>query len=308
MTNLEYAICEAENRGEISIDDRDTMLSYISEKFGIKDSIKAVKSKLDTAKSMNAGRAALKNGVEQSKSDRIKGLKAANKVEKEIIASDAAYVIEVYTKHATALYRKHTKSAVKNAAAAENAKNSYIVDEGALNADLEKLDKVTNEQLAKLNAKADAVDAATKGMMEATIQRYKRAHNQFVHDVIDNIKFGFRHPLLTLQSIFPILQKIAKAKPAEAAKVQDAKNAVEDAAKQPVVPEGAEVKTDGSGEAKNENESVDALRMEIYDAELSGQITVEERMSLIDELDAKLAMESTSDTHDDIDDAFAYLL
>ena len=123
MTNLEYAICEAENRGEISIDDRDTMLSYISEKFGIKDSIKAVKSKLDTAKSMNAGRAALKNGVEQSKSDRIKGLKAANKVEKEIIASDAAYVIEVYTKHATALYRKHTKSA------AGNTDKTYFIDE-----------------------------------------------------------------------------------------------------------------------------------------------------------------------------------
>ena len=156
-------------------------------------------------------------------------------------------------------------------------------------------------------AKADAVDAATKGMMEATIQRYKRAHNQFVHDVIDNIKFGFRHPIATLQSIFPILMKIAKTKPAEAKKVEDSKAAVEEAAK-PVVPEGASVKTDGSGEAKNENESVDALRMEIYDAELSGQITVEERMSLIDELDAKLAMESTSDTHDDIDDAFAYLL
>lgn len=302
MTNLEYAICEAENRGEISIDDRDTMLSYISEKFGIKDSIKAVKSKLDTAKSMNAGRAALKNGVEQSKSDRIKGLKAANKVEKEIIASDAAYVIEVYTKHATALYRKHTKSA------AGNTDKTYFIDEGLLNVDLQKLDKVTNAQLEKLNAKAAAVDAATKGMMEATIQRYKRAHNQFVHDVIDNIKYGFRHPILTLQSIFPILMKIAKAKPAEAAKVQDAKDAVEDAAKQPVVPEGAEVKTDGSGEAKNENESVDALRMEIYDAELSGQITVEERMSLIDELDAKLAMESTNDTRDDIDNAFADLL
>lgn len=306
MTNLEYAICEAENRGEISIDDRDTMLSYISEKFGIKDSIKAVKSKLDTAKAMNAGRDALKNGVEQSKSDRIKGLKAANKVEKEIIASDAAYVIEVYTKHATTLYRKHTKAAAKNGVAADS--RDYYVDESALNADLEKLDKVTNEQLAKLNAKAAAVDAATKGMMEATIQRYKRAHNQFVHDVIDNIKYGFRHPIFTLQSIFPILMKIAKAKPAEAAKVQDAKNAVEDAAKQPVVPEGAEVKTDDSGKAKNENESVDALRMEIYDAELSGQITVEERMSLIDELDAKLAMESTSDTRDDIDDAFADLL
>lgn len=302
MTNLEYAICEAENRGEISIDDRDTMLSYISEKFGIKDSIKAVKSKLDTAKSMNAGRAALKNGVEQSKSDRIKGLKAANKVEKEIIASDAAYVIEVYTKHATALYRKHTKSA------AGNTNKTYFIDEGLLNADLQKLDKVTNAQLEKLNAKAAAVDAATKGMMEATIQRYKRAHNQFVHDVIDNIKNGFRHPILTLQSIFPILMKIAKAKPAEAAKVQDAKDAVEYAAKQPVVPEGAEVKTNGSGEAKNENESVDALRMEIYDAELSGQITVEERMSLIDELDAKLAMESTNDTRDDIDNAFADLL
>ena len=302
MTNLEYAICEAENRGEISIDDRDTMLSYISEKFGIKDSIKAVKSKLDTAKSMNAGRAALKNGVEQSKSDRIKGLKAANKVEKEIIASDAAYVIEVYTKHATALYRKHTKSA------AGNTDKTYFIDEGLLNVDLKKLDKVTNAQLEKLNAKAAAVDAATKGMMEATIQRYKRAHNQFVHDVIDNIKYGFRHPILTLQSIFPILMKIAKAKPAEAAKVQDAKDAVEDAANQPVVPEGAEVKTDSSGEAKNENESVDALRMEIYDAELSGQITVEERMSLIDELDAKLAMESTNDTRDDIDNAFADLL
>lgn len=302
MTNLEYAICEAENRGEISIDDRDTMLSYISEKFGIKDSIKAVKSKLDTAKSMNAGRAALKNGVEQSKSDRIKGLKAANKVEKEIIASDAAYVIEVYTKHATALYRKHTKSA------AENTGKTYFIDEGLLNADLQELDKVTNAQLEKLNAKAAAVDAATKGMMEATIQRYKRAHKQFVHDIIDNIKYCFRHPILTLQSIFPILMKIAKAKPAEAAKVQDAKDAVEDAAKQPVVPEGAEVKTDSSGEAKNENESVDALRMEIYDAELSGQITVEERMSLIDELDAKLAMESTNDTRDDIDNAFAYLL
>lgn len=302
MTNLEYAICEAENRGEISIDDRDTMLSYISEKFCIKDSIKAVKSKLDTAKSMNAGRAALKNGVEQSKSDRIKGLKAANKVEKEIIASDAAYVIEVYTKHATALYRKHTKSA------AGNTDKTYFIDEGLLNVDLQKLDKVTNAQLEKLNAKAAAVDAATKGMMEATIQRYKRAHNQFVHDVIDNIKYGFRHPILTLQSIFPILMKIAKAKPAEAAKVQDAKDAVEDAAKQPVVPEGAEVKTDSSGEAKNENESVDALRMEIYDAELSGQITVEERMSLIDELDAKLAMESTNDTRDDIDNAFADLL
>ena len=302
MTNLEYAICEAENRGEISIDDRDTMLSYISEKFGIKDSIKAVKSKLDTAKSMNAGRAALKNGVEQSKSDRIKGLKAANKVEKEIIASDAAYVIEVYTKHATALYRKHTKSA------AGNTDKTYFIDEGLLNVDLQKLDKVTNAQLEKLNAKAAAVDAATKGMMEATIQRYKRAHNQFVHDVIDNIKYGFRHPILTLQSIFPILMKIAKAKPAEAAKVQDAKDAVEDAAKRPVVPEGAEVKTDSSGEAKNENESVDALRMEIYDAELSGQITVEERMSLIDELDAKLAMESTNDTRDDIDNAFADLL
>lgn len=302
MTNLEYAICEAENRGEISIDDRDTMLSYISEKFGIKDSIKAVKSKLDTAKSMNAGRAALKNGVEQSKSDRIKGLKAANNVEKEIIASDAAYVIEVYTKHATALYRKHTKSA------AGNTDKTYFIDEGLLNVDLKKLDKVTNAQLEKLNAKAAAVDAATKGMMEATIQRYKRAHNQFVHDVIDNIKYGFRHPILTLQSIFPILMKIAKAKPAEAAKVQNAKDAVEDAAKQPVVPEGAEVKTDSSGEAKNENESVDALRMEIYDAELSGQITVEERMSLIDELDAKLAMESTNDTRDDIDNAFADLL
>ena len=251
---------------------------------------------------MNAGRAALKNGVEQSKSDRIKGLKAANKVEKEIIASDAAYVIEVYTKHATALYRKHTKSA------AGNTDKTYFIDEGLLNVDLQKLDKVTNAQLEKLNAKAAAVDAATKGMMEATIQRYKRAHNQFVHDVIDNIKHGFRHPILTLQSIFPILMKIAKAKPAEAAKVQDAKDAVEDAAKQPVVPEGAEVKTDGSGEAKNENESVDALRMEIYDAELSGQITVEERMSLIDELDAKLAMESTNDTRDDIDNAFADLL
>lgn len=300
MTNLEYAICEAENRGEISIDDRDTMLSYISEKFGIKDSIKAVKSKLDTAKSMNAGRSALTNGVEQSKSDRIKGLKAANKVEKEIIASDAAYVIEVYTKHATALYRKHTKSA------AGNTDKTYFIDEGLLNIDLQKLDNVTNAQLEKLNAKAAAVDAATKGMMEATIQRYKRAHNQFVHDVIDNIKYGFRHPILTLQSIFPILMKIAKAKPAEAAKVQDANNAVKDAAKQPVIPEGAEVKTDSSGEAKNE--SVDALRMEIYDAELSGQITVEERMSLIDELDAKLAMESTNDTRDDIDNAFADLL
>lgn len=301
MTNLEYAICEAENRGEISIDDRDTMLSYISEKFGIKDSIKAVKGKLDTAKAMNAGRDALKNGVEQSKSDRIKGLKAANKVEKEIIASDAAYVIEVYTKHATALYRKHTKSA------AGNTDKTYFVDEGLLNADLEKLDKVTNEQLAKLKAKADAVDAATKGMMEATIQRYKRAHNQFVHDAIDNIKFGFRHPILTLQSIFPILMKIAKTKPAEAQKVDDSKAAVEDAAK-PIVPEGAEVKTGDSGEAKNENESVDALRMEIYDAELSGQITVEERMSLIDELDAKLAMESAGYDHDDIDSAFACLL
>lgn len=305
MTNLEYAICEAENRGEISIDDRDTMLSYISEKFGLKDSIKAVKSKLDTTKAMNAGRDALKNGVEQSKSDRIKGLKAANKVEKEIIASDAAYVVEVYTKHATALYRKHTKASAKNGVAADS--RDYYVDESALNADLEKLDKVTNEQLAKLKAKADAVDAATKGMMEATIQRYKRAHNQFVHDVIDNIKCGFRHPILTLQSIFPILMKIAKTKPAEAQKVEDSKAAVEDAAK-PVVPEGAEVKTGNTGKAENANESVDALRMEIYDAELSGQITVEERMSLIDELDAKLAMESTGYDHDDIDSAFACLL
>lgn len=305
MTNLEYAICEAENRGEISIDDRDTMLSYISEKFGLKDSIKAVKSKLDTTKAMNAGRDALKNGVEQSKSDRIKGLKAANKVEKEIIASDAAYVVEVYTKHATALYRKHTKASAKNGVAADS--RDYYVDESALNADLEKLDKVTNEQLAKLKAKADAVDAATKGMMEATIQRYKRAHNQFVHDVIDNIKYGFRHPILTLQSIFPILMKIAKTKPAEAQKVEDSKAAVEDAAK-PVVPEGAEVKTGNAGKAENANESVDALRMEIYDAELSGQITVEERMSLIDELDAKLAMESAGYDHDDIDSAFADLL
>ena len=143
--------------------------------------------------------------------------------------------------------------------------------------------------------------------MEATIQRYKRAHNQFVHDVIDNIKFGFRHPILTLQSIFPILMKIAKTKPAEANKVEDSKAAVEDAAK-PVVPEGAEVKTEGSGKEENTAESVDALRMEIYDAELSGQITVEERMSLIDELDAKLAMESAGYAHDDIDSAFACLL
>lgn len=301
MTNLEYAICEAENRGEISIDDRDAMLGYISEKFGLKDSIKAVKGKLDTAKAMNAGRDALKNGVEQSKSDRIKGLKAANKVEKEIIASDAAYVVEVYAKHATALYRKHTKSA------SGNTDKTYYIDEGLLNTDLEKLDKVTNEQLEKLKAKAAAVDAATKGMMEATIQRYKRAHNQFVHDVIDNIKFGFRHPILTLQSIFPILMKIAKTKPAEAQKVDDSKNAVEETAK-PVVPEGAEVKTGDSGKAENANESVDALRMEIYDAELSGQITVEERMSLIDELDAKIAMESAGYDHDDIDSAFACLL
>ena len=305
MTNLEYAICEAENRGEISIDDRDMMLGFVSEKFGLSNPIKAVKSKLDTAKAMNAGRDALKNGVEQSKSDRIKGLKAANKVEKEIIASDAAYVVEVYTKHATNLYRKHTKAAAKNGAAADS--RDYYIDEAALNADLEKLDKVTNEQLEKLNAKADAVDAATKGMMEATIQRYKRAHKQFVHDIVDNVKFAFRHPIATLQSIFPILMKIAKTKPAEAQKVEKSKGEVE-AAAQSVVPEGASVNTSGAGAAKNANESVDALRMEIYDAELSGQITVEERMSLIDELDAKLAMESGSDTHDDIDTAFAYLL
>lgn len=292
MTNLEFAICEAENSGEISMTDRDFLLDYISEKFT--NPIASVKSKLDAKKELNSAKTAMRKGLagETSKAQ-IKGVAAERNERLNNLYFRAAYNIALYNEALKKIYSQSVSVAVDDERA--TGSKGVGITSKMLSTNLAKANKRINDQLIMLEREEQNITKGTaaliKQIREDSAGKLQTTISNIGSAIKNAIKAGFAWAKEHFGKILPHIHKEDLS--------NDQKEKLEDAKKK--VAETPAAGGDAKGEVTPES-----VRMDIYDAELNGQITVEERVALINELDERLA--SYQESCEDPEDAFADLL
>ena len=297
MTNLEFAICEAENSGEITMSDRDFLLDYISEKFS--NPIASVKSKLNAKKEMNSAKAAMRKGIAaETPKDQIKGLTAEKNARLDNLYFRAAYNIALYHEALKKIYSMSVSDAADDEAAS-GSKNTKVVSQILTN-NLTKANERIKAQLAALETEEQNITKGTaaliKHIREAAAGKLQTTISNLASAFKNAIKAGWAWAKTHFGKILPHIHKKNLSKDQQE-KLEDAEEKVAE------TPEAASDAKGGDAKAEVTPESV---RMDIYDAELNGQITVEERVALINELDERLA--SYQESYEDPEDAFADLL
>lgn len=284
MTNLEFAICEAENSGEISMSDRDFLLDYISEKFT--NPIASVKSKLDAKKELNAAKTAMRKGLAgETTKAQIKGVTAERNERLNNLYFRAAYNIAVYNEALKKIYSQNVSLAVDDQKAT-GSKNVGI-NSKMLKENLAKANKRINDMLIRLESEEQVILKGTASLIKQIREDGANKLQKVISNIGSAIKGAFDWAKKSFGKILPHIKK--KDLPTDQQeKLDEAEKNVEEtpAAGGEVTPE--------------------SVRMDIYDAELNGQITVEERVALINELDERLA--SYQESCEDPEDAFADLL
>lgn len=284
MTNLEFAICEAENSGEISMSDRDFLLDYISEKFT--NPIASVKSKLDAKKELNAAKTAMRKGLAgETTKAQIKGVTAERNERLNNLYFRAAYNIAVYNEALKKIYSQNVSLAVDDQKAT-GSKNVGI-NSKMLKENLAKANKRINDMLIRLESEEQAILKGTASLIKQIREDGANKLQKVISNIGSAIKGAFAWAKQSFGKILPHIKK--KDLPTDQQeKLDEAEKNVEEtpAAGGEVTPE--------------------SVRMDIYDAELNGQITVEERVALINELNERIA--SYQESYEDPEDAFADLL
>lgn len=284
MTNLEFAICEAENSGEISMSDRDFLLDYISEKFT--NPIASVKSKLDAKKELNTAKTAMRKGLAgETTKAQIKGVTAERNERLNNLYFRAAYNIAVYNEALKKIYSQHVSVAVDDQKA--TGSKGVGITSKMLNENLAKANKRINDMLIRLESEEQAITKGTAALIKQIREDGANKLQKVISNIGSAIKGAFAWAKTSFGKILPHIKK--KDLPTDQQeKLDEAEKNVEETPA-------------AGGEA-----TVESVRMEIYDAELNGQITVEERVALINELDERLA--SYQESCEDPEDAFADLL
>lgn len=284
MTNLEFAICEAENSGEISMSDRDFLLDYISEKFT--NPIASVKSKLDAKKELNTAKTAMRKGLAgETTKAQIKGVTAERNERLNNLYFRAAYNIAVYNEALKKIYSQHVSVAVDDQKA--TGSKGVGITSKMLNENLAKANKRINDMLIRLESEEQAITKGTAALIKQIREDGANKLQKVISNIGSAIKGAFAWVKKSFDKILPHIKK--KDLPTDQQeKLDEAEKNVEETPA-------------AGGEA-----TAESVRMEIYDAELNGQITVEERVALINELDERLA--SYQESCEDPEDAFADLL
>lgn len=284
MTNLEFAICEAENSGEISMSDRDFLLDYISEKFT--NPIASVKSKLDAKKELNTAKTAMRKGLAgETTKAQIKGVTAERNERLNNLYFRAAYNIAVYNEALKKIYSQHVSVAVDDQKA--TGSKGVGITSKMLNVNLAKANKRINDMLIRLESEEQAITKGTAALIKQIREDGANKLQKVISNIGSAIKGAFAWAKQSFGKILPHIKK--KDLPTDQQeKLDEAEKNVEETPA-------------AGGEA-----TAESVRMEIYDAELNGQITVEERVALINELDERLA--SYQESCEDPEDAFADLL
>lgn len=288
MTNLEFAICEAENSGEITMSDRDFLLDYISEKCS--NPIASVKSKLKAKKEMNSAKTAMRKGLAgETTKAQIKGLTAEKNARLDNLYFRAAYNIALYNEALKKIYSQSVSVATDD----EHATGSKGVGitSKMLKTNLAKANKRINDQLIMLEGEERDITKGTAALIKQIREEGANKLQQVISNIGAAIKAGFAWAKNGFGKILPHIHK--KDLP------NDQQEKLADAEEK--IAETPEAASDAKAEVTPES-----VRMEIYDAELNGQITVEERVALINELDERLA--SYQESYQDPEDAFADLL
>lgn len=289
MTNLEFAICEAENSGEISMSDRDFLLDYISEKFT--NPIASVKSKLDAKKELNTAKTAMRKGLAgETTKAQIKGVTAERNERLNNLYFRAAYNIAVYNEALKKIYSQHVSVAVDDQKA--TGSKGVGITSKMLKTNLAKANKRINDMLIRLESEEQAITKGTAALIKQIREDGANKLQKVISNIGAAIKAGFAWAKDGFGKILPHIKK--KDLPTDQQeKLDEAEKNVEETPA-------------AGGDAKAEV-TPESVRMDIYDAELNGQITVEERVALINELDERLASYQES-YQEDPEDAFADLL
>lgn len=284
MTNLEFAICEAENSGEITMSDRDFLLDYISEKCS--NPIASIKSKLNAKKEMNSAKTAMRKGLAgETTKDQIKGVAAERNERLNNLYFRAAYNIAVYNEALKKIYSQNVSVAVDDQKA--TGSKGVGITSKMLKENLAKANKRINDMLIRLESEEQAITKGTAALIKQIREDGANKLQKMVSNIGAAIKGAFAWAKQSFGKILPHIKK--KDLPTDQQeKLDEAEKNVKE------TPEAG-------GEA-----TAESVRMEIYDAELNGQITVEERVALINELDERLA--SYQESCEDPEDAFADLL
>lgn len=288
MTNLEFAICEAENSGEITMSDRDFLLDYISEKCS--NPIAAVKSKLNAKKEMNSAKTAMRKGIAgETTKAQIKGLTAEKNARLDNLYFRAAYNIALYNEALKKIYSQSVSVATDDERA--TGSKGVGITSKMLKTNLAKANKRINDQLIMLESEERDITKGTAALIKQIREEGANKLQQVISNIGAAIKAGFAWAKNGFGKILSHIHK--KDLP------NDQQEKLKDAEEK--IAETPEAASDAKAEVTPES-----VRMEIYDAELNGQITVEERVALINELDEHLA--SYQESYEDPEDAFADLL
>lgn len=286
MTNLEFAICEAENSGEISMSDRDFLLDYISEKFT--NPIASVKSKLDAKKELNTAKTAMRKGLAgETTKAQVKGITAERNERLNNLYFRAAYNIAVYNEALKKIYSQHVSVAVDDQKA--TGSKGVGITSKMLNENLAKANKRINDMLIRLESEEQAITKGTAALIKQVREDGANKLQKVVSNIGAAIKGAFAWVKTSFGKILPHIKK------------KDLPNDQQEKLDE------AEKNVKETPAAGGDAATAESVRMEIYDAELNGQITVEERVALINELDERLASYQES-YQEDPEDAFADLL
>ena len=297
MTNLEFAICEAENSGEISMSDRDFLLDYISEKFT--NPIASVKSKLDAKKELNTAKTAMRKGLAgETPKAQMKGLAAEKNARLDNLYFRAAYNIALYNEALKKIYSMSVSDAADDEAAS-GSKNTKVVSKILTN-NLTKANERINAQLAALESEEQNITKGTAALIKYIREEHASKLQMTISNVASAVKNFIKAGWAWAKKGFGKL----KAKINKKNLSKDQQEKLEDAEEK--ITETPEAASDAKGGDAKAEVTPESVRMDIYDAELNGQITVEERVALINELDERLA--SYQESYEDPEDAFADLL
>lgn len=297
MTNLEFAICEAENSGEISMSDRDFLLDYISEKFT--NPIASVKSKLDAKKELNAAKTAMRKGLAgETPKAQMKGLAAEKNARLDNLYFRAAYNIALYNEALKKIYSMSVSDAADDEAAS-GSKNTKVVSKILTN-NLTKANERINAQLAALETEEQNITKGTAALIKYIREEHASKLQMTISNVASAVKNFIKDGWAWAKKGFDKL----KAKINKKNLSKDQQEKLDDAEEK--ITETPEAASDAKGGDAKAEVTPESVRMDIYDAELNGQITVEERVALINELDERLA--SYQESYEDPEDAFADLL
>ena len=272
--------------------DRDFLLDYISEKFS--NPIASVKSKLNAKKEMNSAKAAMRKGIAaETPKDQIKGLTAEKNARLDNLYFRAAYNIALYHEALKKIYSMSVSDAADDEAAS-GSKNTKVVSQILTN-NLTKANERIKAQLAALETEEQNITKGTaaliKHIRESAAGKLQTTISNVASAFKNAIKAGWAWAKTHFGKILPHIHKKNLS--------NDQQEKLEDAEEK--IAETSEAASDAKAEVTPES-----VRMDIYDAELNGQITVEERVALINELDERLA--SYQESYEDPEYAFADLL